>query len=387
MRISDRYIGSQVLLGTLYAVAILSLVLLLGNLFKEIRPLLVERGAPIGLVIRFALNVLPFSLMFTIPWGFLSAVLLVFGRLSTDQEITSFRVAGVSLVRLAAPVFVIGALLSCLSMWLNLNVVPTAKATISQLLYDQANRDPDSLLRPGLVESDLGDSKRMKLLIEGKSNDWVEGFNLYQLPRPQEKAPSLLNRLASSADTPMGEAADRDQSMTFVHAARASLMIDKPKNQLRIKLEDAYFESVKPDGSIEMAFAGNAEPLLIDLKRPRSERKRPGSMTGEAIEEHLKTDLSEKDNVKFRLEMTKRYSFSFACLAFAFVAVPLGINSRRKDTSAGLILSLALGAGYFMFTVLAEEFETRAGSTFAAWAPNIACIAIGLFLFRRARFK
>ena len=112
MRISDRYIGKQVLMGTLYAVLVLGLVLVLGNLFKKIQPLLVDQKAPLELVLRFVISVLPLSLMYTVPWGFLSAVLLVFGRLSSDQEITSFRVAGVSLVRLSAPVFVIGALLS-----------------------------------------------------------------------------------------------------------------------------------------------------------------------------------------------------------------------------------------------------------------------------------
>ena len=74
------------------------------------------------------------SLIYTVPWGFLSAVLLVFGRLSSDNEITSFRVAGLSLVRLAVPVFVIGALLSLLSLWLNTTVVPRSMATTMQLV-------------------------------------------------------------------------------------------------------------------------------------------------------------------------------------------------------------------------------------------------------------
>ena len=139
MRISDRYIGKQVLLGTLYAVLVLGLVLVLGNLFKKIQPLLVDQKAPLELVLRFVISVLPLSLMYTVPWGFLSAVLLVFGRLSSDHEITGFRVAGVSLVRLSAPVFVIGALLSLASLWLNINVVPHSKASSVQLLYEQAS--------------------------------------------------------------------------------------------------------------------------------------------------------------------------------------------------------------------------------------------------------
>lgn len=246
MRISDRYIGKQVLTGTLYAVMILGLVLVLGNLFKQIQPLLVDQKAPLGLVLRFVIGVLPLSLMYTIPWGFLTAVLLVFGRMSSSHEITSFRVGGLSLARLSAPVFLIGALLSLLSLWLNMNVVPQAKASTRQLVYEQAVRDPGSLLKPGVVQGDFkGNGKELqKLLIEGKNGDWLQGFHFYVLPT--------------------AENATNDK--TYIHAARAALSVDTKKSQLRLKLEDAYFESRDAKGNIQMVFAGEAEPLVIDLK-------------------------------------------------------------------------------------------------------------------------
>ncbi len=366
MRISDRYIGKQVLLGTLYAVAILSLVLVLGNLFQKIRPLLVEQRAPLGFVLRFAINVLPYSLMFTLPWGFLSAVLLVFGRLSSDQEITGFRVGGMSLGRLAAPVFVIGALLSCLSLWLNVNVVPMAKATVSQLIYEHAARDPESLLRPGVVQGDLSNDRGMKVLIEGRENGWVTGFHLYQFP-----------------------GRDGGDETLYIHARKAALEVDREKSQLRIRLVDASLEKTEPDEAVEITLAGNVEPLLIDLRDPGRRRPRASAMTNAAILDFLEEneDLSLSRQVSFRSEITRRYSFSMACFAFAFVAVPLGLKTHRKDTSSGLIISLLLGAAYFFFTVLADDFESDLAATAMLWAPNLACVLTGLFLFRKVRFK
>jgi len=367
MRISDRYIGKQVLMGTFYAVLVLGLVLVLGNLFKKIQPLLVDQKAPLELVLRFVLSVLPLSLMYTVPWGFLSAVLLVFGRLSSGQEITAFRVAGTSLVRLSLPVFVIGALLSVCSLWLNNNVVPRSKATAAQLIYEQASRDPDSLLKPGVVQGNFKQEGNdlQKVLIEGRSDEWVEGFHFYQIP--------------GNADGPV----------TYVHADRAALTVDEAKSQLRVKMENAFFQTRKPDGSSEMAFAGNAEPLLIDLKDPRSRRSKPGAMTNDEIRAQVANDpsLLPRKKVQMKLEINKRYAFSMACLAFAFIAVPLGLNSRRKDTSSGLILSLLIGTGYFLVTMMADQFKSEAGSNACLWAPNVTCILLGLFLFRRARFK
>ena len=367
MRISDRYIGKQVLSGTLYAVLILGLVLVLGNLYKKIQPLLVDQKAPLILVLRFVINVLPMSLIYTVPWGFLSAVLLVFGRLSSDNEITSFRVAGLSLVRLAVPVFVIGVLLSVLSLWLNTTVVPRSMATTMQLLYDQARRDPDSLLKPGVAQGNFkGDGTDVqKILIEGRNDKGVEGFHFYQLP-------------ASPGD-------DR----TYVHASRAALVVDQEKSQLRVKLDDAYFETSKPDGGVEMSFAGHAEPLLIDMKSQRTKKVRSGNMTNAEIftEFATSTDISDSRRLKLKAEVARRYSFSLASLAFAFIAVPLGLSTRRRDTSTGLISSLLVGTGYFLVTVFADQFKSEAAVNVLLWSPNVVCVLLGLILFRRARFK
>ncbi len=366
MRISDRYIGRQVFWGTLYAVVVLGLVLVLGNLFKEIRPLLVDQKAPLELVVRFVISVLPLSLMFTIPWGFLSAVLLVFGKLSSNQEITSFRVAGVSLVRLAMPVFVLGALFSGLSLWLNLNVVPHSKATVLQLIFDQASRDPNSLLKPGVVQGKFRDSS-LKLMVEGKQDEWLEGLHIY----------------AKQAGK------DGSEDSVYIHAARAAPSVDMANGKLTLKLQDAYIEQRDPQGNIQPVFGVEAEPVVIDLKSKRDKGLKATSMTNEEIlhEIDVNTDIPAAKKVSMRSEITKRYSFSMACLSFAFIAVPLGLQSRRRDTSGGLILSLLIGAGYFLITILADEFKSDTGATFVLWLPNIACVLLGLILFRRARFK
>ena len=364
MRISDRYIGRQVLFGTLFAVVVLSLVLVLGNLFKQIRPLLVDKHAPLWLVLRFVLSVLPYSLMFTIPWGFLSAVLLVFGRLSVDQEITSFRVAGVSLWRLVLPVFVIAALLSGTCLWLNLRVVPKAKSSMTQLLYDQAKRDPRSLLSPGLVRS----LKEVKFYVEDQEGDSLIGLHLY--------------RIADNGDAVAPPEA-------YLHSRCFTVVVDDANQELRLKLYDASFQTHKPDGGIEMFSAEEAEPYLIPFGQQAKENTKESSMTNEEITDFLKRhpELTPAQRVEYQAAKIQRYSFSMACLAFAFVAVPLGLQSRRKDSSGGLLLSLLLGAGYFLFTIIANESKTSTAAMVALWAPNIACIGLGVWLFKRAQFK
>ncbi len=366
MRISDRYIARQVVVVTLYAIVVLSVVLVMGNLFKQIRPLLVEQGAPLGLVLRFVLNVVPFSLMFTIPWGFLSAVLLVFGRLSGEHEITGFRVAGISLTRLSLPVFAVAAALSMVCLWINVNVVPLATASLEDLAYEQVKRDPRALLNPGIVQSRF---TNQKVFVEKRDGDSLNGFHLYQVSDGKNGSPS--------------------RAEAYVHAGKVSLVVDEEKKQLRLRLEDTFIETKPEDGKSEFAFAKEAEPWLFDFGSTRNRKVRSGAMTNEQIRDHLadNPDLSRKKRIGFQAEITKRYTFSMACLAFACVAVPLGIKARRKDTSTGLILSILIGMGYFLITVLAEDFDSEAAATMVLWMPNLLCALLGFYLFRRARFR
>lgn len=365
MTLVDRYISRQVIVTTGYAVLVLSLVLVMGNLYKQVRPLLVEQHAPLSLVMRFILNVLPFSLMFTIPWGFLSAILLVFGRLSTDQEITAFRVGGLSLVRLAMPVFAIALVLSGLCLWINLNVVPKAQATMTDMLYEQIKENPESLLDPNLVQSRF---KNQKLFVEKRDEDSLKGFHLYQISDQAETG-------ASSVEA-------------YIHADRVSLVVDEEKKQLRLKLSEVFIESKKKDGA-DYLFAKEAEPWLLDFGEGKQKKVRASAMSNEEIRIYLKDhdELPLQKRVDFQMEIVKRFTYSMACFSFACVAIPLGLSSRRKDNSSGLVLSLGIGMFYFLFTMAAENFETAWIAMLALWTPNLLCCLLGIYLFKKARYK
>ena len=101
MKIIDRFISRELIVNFLFAVAVLSLVLVVGNIFRKLLPLLVNQDVPIEYIATFIAYVLPFSFIFTIPWGLLTAILLVFGRLSADNELTALRSNGVSIGRIA----------------------------------------------------------------------------------------------------------------------------------------------------------------------------------------------------------------------------------------------------------------------------------------------
>jgi len=366
LRLMDRYIGKQIIAATIFGVAVLSILLVMGNLFKEIRPLLVEERASPALIGQFMLSVLPFSLIYTIPWGFLVAILLVFGRLSAENELISMRMAGVGLFRISFPVFLIAGLLSVFCLWLNTTIAPKAKDTIKFVLYEAVKANPNALLDPGVVQTKF---KGQKVFVESRKDDMLYGLHLYQLQEGDETGFPVAS----------------------VYAREAKLKVIQETKQLRLHLTDAFMESRHPDGSHDIAFIGEQEPLLFDFSVERRKKRKSSTMTNGEIHDLLNSGESIDKRLTYRLnnEVQRRYSFSLACLALSLVGVPLGINARRKETSTGLGLSILVALGYFLFFSVAQNYEKQSGNTAVIlyWVPNILCLALGIGLFFKARRK
>lgn len=372
MRISDRYIGRQILSGTLFAIVLLSLLLVLGNIFQKIRSLLVELQAPLSILIEFAINVLPVSLIFTVPWAFLAAVLLVFGRLSSDNELNGFRVAGMSLVRLAAPVFTLGLLFSILCVWLNIHVAPRAKGKVNNIPVHVARsmiKEPQKLLMAGVNQTYLKDVKVDTDFTEG------QGFQNFHV---------FLNKAPGTGGA-------------YIHADHAEAVVYEDKQEIHLRLTNAYIDGERENEDDFIMLSDDLEWMVIDYSDDGLEKPKLGEMNNREIKEFVRTwpevgpdarpakvEAMKRAKARALAEPARRIATSFACLAFAFIGVPLGIKARRRDTSTGLILSLAIGAGYFVGGSMIRDSGLE---PWMAWIPNIVCVMLGIILFRRARFR
>src|SRR6202163_626109 len=145
MKWIDRFVSRELIVNLLFAIFVLSLVLVVGNIFRKLLPLLVNHDVPLEYLISFIAYILPFSLIFTIPWGLLTAILLVFGRLSADNELTALRSNGVSVIRICIPLAVLAVICTAISIWLNVDVAPAAQEKLRSTIFDLATRDPMAL--------------------------------------------------------------------------------------------------------------------------------------------------------------------------------------------------------------------------------------------------
>jgi lipopolysaccharide export LptBFGC system permease protein LptF len=67
MKLIDRFISRELLINFVFAVAVLSFVLVLGQILRRLLPLLINHDVPVEYLVTFIAYILPFSLIFTIP--------------------------------------------------------------------------------------------------------------------------------------------------------------------------------------------------------------------------------------------------------------------------------------------------------------------------------
>src|ERR1041384_6494211 len=178
MKLIDRFVSRELLVNVAFAIAVLSLVLVVGNIFRKLLPLLVNHDVPVEYLITFIAYVLPFSLIFTIPWGLLTAVLLVFGRLSADNELIALRCNGVSISRICISLGAIAVMCTGICLWLNVQAAPAAQEKLRSTIFDLATRNPMALFGSDQV---IDQFPGRKIYVGKKEGNKLENIIVFEM--------------------------------------------------------------------------------------------------------------------------------------------------------------------------------------------------------------
>ena len=388
LRIFDRYVFTQVAWSTLMGVLVLTGVMVLGTVFKEMERLLGDTSAlPIVAVIQFVSYVIPYSLIFTIPWALLTAILLVFGRMSADNEMTALRMTGMSMPRICLPVFILAALMSGVCFWVNIQLAPMAKTKIKRLFYDLALDDPAVLFQPGKV---------------------LEKFPGYRIYTRKREGNKLWD--VEIIRTQLGR---MDQ---YIRAERAEVEVTPGVTDFRLRLHDYHLETPNGDdktqpaaGAPPVASAASSSspppedpPQSADMKetvmtfplsalKAKTERVSNSMKSTADLWYEVNTGISSVDQQPMserfisgsRTELSLRYSFSLVAIVFTLVGIPLAVTAQRRETSVGFALSLLVAISYQVFVILESNLSEKRGAYphLLMWLPTLLFTVVGVRLF------
>jgi lipopolysaccharide export system permease protein len=386
MRTLHLYLTRQMLATLGMTVFVFTLVLLLGNVIREVLHLVMNRQATLGVALHAIALLIPYVLAFSLPIGMLTAALLVFGRFSAEQELTAARASGISLLSLITPVLLLSVAVSGLCAWLNMDVAPASRMAYKELLYQAGVSRPGNILQSG------------ETMPFGDHSIWVGKV----LP----DGTNLENVIVSAYDKD-GDLEELIQGQT------GNITSDLAHHQIIMNLHDEHAMHHYSDGWKPMPTAGEAtfpinfQPLpqqavplpisdmtfhqLLD-ERQRIEHDLAASPTkGKSIDEVKKTreelrKFTGDATIPVLVYLHRMIAFSFACIGFTLVGIPLGIRGHRRETSAGVAMALVLMLIYYSFDVLGQAWADHAERApyLIVWVPNFIFQAVGAVLLWRA---
>jgi len=341
-------------------VAVFTFVLLLGNVIRDILPLLVNRQASLATVAEAVGLLIPFVWPFVLPMALLTATLLVFGRFSADQELTAARASGISLMSLIRPILVLSMALCLFSAWANLDLAPRCRVAFVELRERVGIKLAVALLPEGRYVKDF---RGCIFYVERNRQGQLQGVRAYLLDK-------------------------ESRVETAVRARRGQISEDKVGQKIVVQLFDTVAAVRQGDkwvsggtsGEVTLEFDPNAEGS-------KGSKTKISDMAFSELQEERRTLVEQGvDPTPVLVQMHMRVAFSFACFGFTLVGIPLGVRVHRRETNIGVALALVLVLVYYAFIVVGQALATRPEfyPHLIVWVPNFLFQIVGAWLLWRA---
>jgi lipopolysaccharide export system permease protein len=379
------YLTRQVLASLFLTVAVFTFVLLIGNVLKDILPLLVNGQAHLDTVAESVGLLVPFVWIFALPMGLLTAMLLVFGRFSADHELTAARASGISLLSLITPVLLLSLLCCGLCAWINMELGPQCRVAGVKLLNHVKG---ELLLNSQLPEGQfIRDIDPRYIFYTGKNhNGDLQDVMVFVLENETNvtttiRAPrgrvdvdkvnkQLVLHLFDARSITTGESVAISSSPDTIYTFS---LFTIPESSFHPGISDMTFWQLRAELADLEQKLGMAPPAATNSMQLRAQLREVAQQ---------RKDLTEP----IRVEMNRQVAFSFACFGFTLVGIPLGIRVHRRETNIGVAIALGLVLIYYAFILTAKSLAARPEFVphLIIWLPDLIFQAVGVVLLWRA---
>ena len=360
MKILRTYLIKEISIMFVFSLLIFTFVLVTGNLIK-LADLVINKGVEVTQVGKLFLFLIPFLLSYTIPMSALSATLLVFGRLSSDNEITAMRANGINLYKLTFPLLILGLILSLFSIILNNRILPDAHFASRKIVKNIGLKNPGAYLEAG---SFIKSFKNYIIFIHRINKNKLKGIRIYQL---QEGQPTRT-----------------------IIAKKGEFISLENQNAVKLKLIDGTSDEPNPKNPLhfyKLNFKTYFLTLNLDQSISSSEyiARKPKEMNFQEIKHEIKNlGLHHIDAPALIAEFHRKISISFASIVFIIIGISLGIFTKRGEKTVQFAIALGVIVTYYLLMAGGMAISLKGVQPIALWMylPNVILTMVGIILFK-----
>jgi lipopolysaccharide export system permease protein len=317
-----------------------------------------EGGIPGQLVMIFIGLNMPYLTGMLLPLSLFLGILLAYGRIYADSEMTVLHACGVSEWYVVRITLILGIITAIITGLFSFYFTPLAAEYESQLKEKIATDSGLSSLVAGRFQK-TGNDKAV-IFVHGKdrSSNELEKVFVAQLPQSDQQA-DIINS-------------------SLVYAKKGKVIEEESGSQQLILEQGTRYQSDANSGEFRsVAF----EKYYIQIQDQKVEHKRRklGAMPT--------SELINTDEQAFKTELHWRLAFPLAAFIVVFIAVPLSVVNPRQGKFAKMFPALMLFLAYFLLlTSMRSVLEKGSFSTtIGLWPVHLGAFIFGITLLIKDR--
>ncbi|MFC1481814.1 LptF/LptG family permease [Candidatus Neomarinimicrobiota bacterium] len=439
MKVFHRYILKEHFGPFSFALIVLLFVLLTNFMLRAIDRFL-GKGISILVLMEYVALNLAWIAALAVPMAVLVATLMAFGRMSSDNEITALRTAGVSYTGLMLPALLFGSIICLGLIAFNNKVLPEANHKARLLSSDISRKRPDLGIEVGYFIDDLPD---YSMLVRGQTGDIFTDLTIYSKNNRNSQVTifaqqgtmqtindaivlNLENGEIHELDIPeyaeyrrlkfeqhrilipvdnlflerreSEQRGDREMDVPMMNNKIADYQakIQGVKGRVAKRLESQTNLALSTDTTRVSALdlIANWRQVIVDstsLTPADSTRlvRRAGSLSRGINGDFNLIESYIKAVGRYQVEVYKKFAIPFACVVFILIGAPIGIMARRGGFVVATSLSMGFFVIYWILLIAGEELADRGiiPPLLAMWGGNLLLAPIGIFLIMRLQHE
>ncbi len=367
MKRLDRYILYEALTPLLFGLIIYSSLAVISSTLPRLKWIV---GTPIkDLLVWFALQ-MPQALVQTMPIALVLAVLLSFGRLSTNHELRAFRAGGISMSRLARVFLAIALVLSILSLLTNEYVLPKTNSKVGAIYWKLTSGEFGGLGRLARQDIPIGNMNLRFNKLDRKTGEILD----IRIENWRRK--KLYVTFAERARF------ENDNIRIFNYQVD---ILDLESLRKRMSSSEEQLAKLVKEHKVDTSEEGSILEIDENLDELITRHSRGGFEDSRSIRKAFKDAnndlLKPKDRRQAAILFHRKLAEPLANLALLLLALPLSlVFASNRGLAFGLSLIVTL-VWYLLFTfgqLFAQAFIIPVW--FGVWFANILLAGIGIYL-------
>jgi len=296
------------------------------------------------------------------PASVLVAVLVTFGVMTKQNEVTAMKACGVSLYRMAAPVLLISAVLSLALFAFDHTYVPEANIKQDAIRNEIKGRAAQTWLRPERKWIFGRGSRIYYYKYFDPAESVMVGVSVYELDSRTFRLHRHISAERARWEPALGSWVFQNGWMRDIDGIRVT--------------DFRVFQAT--------TFKELDEPPNYFLKEVKQDKQMNFRQLAAYI---LELQQSGFDTVRLQVQYYRKFSVPMFAFIMAVISVPFAFLTGNRGAMAGVGVSLGIAVAYWAVSQLFEQIGNlnQLPALLAAWSPVAVFSLAGVYLLARMR--